>query len=343
MLRTSLGGILLAAVSAIHAACAAPGDTAAAIDRAIATWMATSEVESASVAVSFRGETVGLYGHGGWTPHQPHLLASLSKAITAVCVARLIDEKKLSLADTLGTVLAKDFRKFGEPADPRFKDITIAQLLSHRAGVARSAAGAAPTLDVAFAKVLRAPLVRDPGTAFEYSNSGYLVLGVVAKSFSGEAYQKQCLPVLTGVGATGFVDTRLAERAPNGGWSVSAADYIKFLRYFDPGSNLLGPVTRQYLRAPGAWRYSLGAQLQRSRSGLRLVHSGQVHHDLRHMTRGGSYYVVDDSGYAVVVIFSGTNPPEAYRALAAALEQAIESDGSAAPRSTGAMAGPSVR
>src|SRR5262249_32945465 len=150
----------------------------------------------------------------------PHLLGSLSKAITAVCVAKLIDEHKLSLNDKLGTVLARDFQRYGQPVDPRLKAITIAQLLSHRAGIARRVAADAQTLETAFAQTVGTPLVTDPGTEFAYSNSGYLLLGFVARSLSGEAYQKQCLPVLTGVGAAGSVEPSLAERAPNGGWRV---------------------------------------------------------------------------------------------------------------------------
>jgi hypothetical protein len=42
-----------------------------------------------------------------------------------------------------------------------------------------------------------------------------------------------------------------------------------------------------------------------------------------------------------VVIFSGTNPPETYRALGTAINQTIESDLSAAPRiNAGSIANP---
>jgi CubicO group peptidase (beta-lactamase class C family) len=147
------------------------------------------------------------------------------------------------------------------------------------------------------------------------------------------------LAVLTGVGATGSVEPSLAQRAPNGGWRVSAADYIKVLRYFDGASSLLGPATRQWLRAPEGGRYSLGAGLRRTRLGLRLAHSGKVHHDRAHPARGGSYFIVDPSGYAIVVIFSGTNPPPVYKALAEALNAALDGGPGATPRASAAAQG----
>jgi len=86
------------------------------------------------------------------------------------------------------------------------------------------------------------------------------------------------------------------------------------------------------------------AALKKTSSGLRLSHSGQVHHDNRHPTRGGSYYTVDEGGYAVVVIFSGTNPPPVYKALAETIDRALENGEGGAPRASSAPAvGPAIR
>src|SRR5262249_1920079 len=74
-------------------------------------------------------------------PAKPAHIGSLSKAITAVCVARLIDAGRLSFTAPLGTAIPNAFRRYGEPADPRFKAITIEQLLMHRAGLATSVPG----------------------------------------------------------------------------------------------------------------------------------------------------------------------------------------------------------
>ena len=327
----SFGFTLALFIATAGSASADPKSTAEAVDKAVAAWMSAQQVQSAAVAVSFHGEVAGSYGHG-WTPQEPHLLASLSKAITAVCVAKLIDEKKLALTDTLGKVLAKDFEKYGEPTDEKFKSITIEQLLTHHAGMEKNTFGKAQTIGEEFDHTIHTKLKTAPDTEYFYSDIGYLVLGFVAKSFSGEAYPKQCLPVLTEVGATGAIEQSLAERAPNGGWKVSALDYVKFLRHFDTNSNLLGPMMKAWLRAPSeGGKYSLGAQVRKTKAGVRLSHTGLVHHDKTHPLTGGSYFIVDEQGYAVVVIFSGENKDAVYNTLVAAINQALKSDEAPTP------------
>src|SRR5262249_36152736 len=155
-----------------------------------------------------------------------------------VCVSQFVDQGKLALKDTLGTVLAKAFAKYGEPTDKRFKNITVEQLLNHRAGIEKNTFGNASTMAEAFKATIQAPLRTDPGSKFYYSDSGYLLLGFVAEHFSGEAYAKTCIKPLTETGGTGSIEPTEAERAPNGGWKVSAIDYAKFLRHFDSGSTL---------------------------------------------------------------------------------------------------------
>ena len=76
MKLTSLGFALALFIATAGSAGADPKSTAAAVDKAVTAWMSAQQVQSAAVAVSFHGEVVGSYGHG-WTPQEPHLLASL--------------------------------------------------------------------------------------------------------------------------------------------------------------------------------------------------------------------------------------------------------------------------
>ena len=52
-------------------------------------WMQQYHVPTSSLAVMQDGALIGSFGYGGWEPEQKHRLASLSKAITGVCIARL--------------------------------------------------------------------------------------------------------------------------------------------------------------------------------------------------------------------------------------------------------------
>src|SRR4051812_34947021 len=65
-------------------------------DVTLRDWMAEHQVPAASLAATKNGKIVATVGFGGMQATSPARIASLSKAITAVCVARLIDEGRLS-------------------------------------------------------------------------------------------------------------------------------------------------------------------------------------------------------------------------------------------------------
>ena len=98
--------------------------------------------------------------------------------------------------------------------------MTIAQLLSHRAGfsgaddgddaatgtnlrayLARHSPRDAPS-PAWLASVFKTKLARDPGKQFAYSNAGYLALGAVIEEATGRSYEDYCREaVLVPVGA----------------------------------------------------------------------------------------------------------------------------------------------
>jgi CubicO group peptidase (beta-lactamase class C family) len=146
-------------------------------------WMQRYHVPTSSLAVMKDGALAGSFGYGGWEPKQMHRLASLSKAITGVCIARLAQQGRLAFSDKLGTLLAKTFQRLGEPVDPHFNSITIEQLLTHRGGLALDVPPMivvpTETMEDRFRTVLATKLVYNPGTSKGYSNIGYLTLGMV--------------------------------------------------------------------------------------------------------------------------------------------------------------------
>ena len=267
--------------------------------------MTEHQVAAASLAVMKDGRIAATSGYGGMNANSPARIASLSKAITAVCIARLVDQGRLSFTTTLGAVLAKTFQRFGQPVDPRFNTITVEQLLMHRAGLAREAAPGPPAQDMAgtFVKTLATPLEGAPGGTMSYSNIGYLSLGMIAEAVAGIDYERYCHDAsLAPMKASGSIDPMLRARAPNGGWRVSAVDYAKFLQVFDPATAGLGPISRAWLKSRNERpAYGLGVQMRRTARGFILSHSGRVAlHE-----RGGAYSIKFDNGWTVVVTFAG--------------------------------------
>jgi CubicO group peptidase (beta-lactamase class C family) len=114
-------------------------------------------------------------------------IASLTKQFTAVAVLTLIQDGKLSLDDAVG-------KRFpGCP--PRWRDITIGQLLSHTSGITGDFAPLAAhhMEDLTPRELLGLysdrPVEAKPGTQWAYSNVNYWLLGLVIETLTGEPYQ----------------------------------------------------------------------------------------------------------------------------------------------------------
>ena len=120
-------------------------------------------------------------------------LGSCTKAMTATCLAVLVEKQKLSWDDTLAGV-------FPEPADaihPDFRAVTLEQLLTHRAGMPRDGpwaelgAGLTPTAqrrNLLAALCSRTPEIR-PGAECHYSNAGYALAGLMAETRTGVSWE----------------------------------------------------------------------------------------------------------------------------------------------------------
>jgi CubicO group peptidase (beta-lactamase class C family) len=319
--RLPAGMCCLAAILLMYCTQARPLDDTAAIpdatDRTYKDWMSKSGVMTGSLAVMKNGVIVKSFDYGDLKATRPAPIASLSKAVTAVCLAHLIDEGRLSFATPLGTALAQTFQKSGEPVDARFKTITIEQLLKHRSGLPREAAriGNLPrNMSETFSKVLLTQLEADPGTKMSYSNIGYLTLGMVVEAVARIDYEEYCRhQALEPMKATGSIDPQLRSRAPNGGWQISAIDYAKFVQAFDHGSAVLGPRSLAWLESQnGRPDYGLGTFLQHTSRGINYWHDGSVATQLG----GGSYFFKAYNGWTVMVLFVRRVESAAYGDLA---------------------------
>ena len=225
-----------------------PPDTPEAFTRTLAAWAARHKVEKAVIIVRRGGRVVHQAGIGGADPSSPVLLASLSKAITGACIATLVRDGRLGLDWPLSKALAKHFAAHGRPKDQRIERITIAQLLTHRAGFASATDGEDPAtrsvLDAYLEKhstreapkpvyitmLLGETLLRDPGEAFAYSNAGYMLLGAAIEEATGQAYEEYCREaVLKPAGAAGALDPTWGVLWATGGWRMAGADYLAFL------------------------------------------------------------------------------------------------------------------
>ena len=124
-------------------------------------------------------------------------LGSCTKAMTATLCARLVEEKKLTWATTVGEV-------FGDVKgiDPAWKPVTLEQLLTNHSGAPANldADGLWASLwkhtgtpqeqrRALVEGVLKHAPVSKPGTTYLYSNAGFSIAGAMAETVAKEPYE----------------------------------------------------------------------------------------------------------------------------------------------------------
>lgn len=163
------------------------------IGRIVAGVMEQRLMPSASIAVVESGKLVYTHAYGlahlqppmVATPEMRYSIGSISKQFTAAAILLLQEQGKLSLDDAVGKYV---------PELTRGNEVTIREILSHTSGYQdywpedylmtpmMKPATAQQILD-AWAKK---PLDFEPGTQWEYSNTNYVIAGLIVEKVSGE-------------------------------------------------------------------------------------------------------------------------------------------------------------
>lgn len=266
-------------------------------------WVVRYQPKRAILVVRRDGKTVFAKGHGA-DPMQPTLIASLSKPITGACVATLVRDGKLSFATRLREALTGFFGRYGKPADRRLEQVTLEQLLVHRSGLVgnvdddpihqvvkkranRGIGYLAAARAVLSEYLLKLRLIRDPGTKYSYSNTGYEVLSAMIEERTGRSYEDYCRDAV--FGRLGIAEPKLHPDwrmlSGAGGWYVPGPDYLAFFDIFNPANPFLGDSVKSWIdRSQTKWTpdnqdrwYSLGVNVWAGAGRWTVSHGGMLH------------------------------------------------------------------
>src|SRR5437868_9533023 len=157
--------------------------------------MRLSEQPGCALAIAHKGKVVLERAFGradlerdiALTPRHRFRIASHSKSFTAAGIMKLREQRKLRLDDPVG--------QYVKGLHPQVAQTTIAQLLSHSAGLTRDGVDAGqfgdrrPYLNAKelMAELQLAPAIA-PNTRFKYSNHGFGLLGLVIEAITREPY-----------------------------------------------------------------------------------------------------------------------------------------------------------
>ena len=191
--RVGAREIAIGAIAGLAAACGVRADPSDRIDALVREEMARQRIPGVALAVVSRGEVVKAQGYGqANVEHAVPVSAetifqsgSLGKQFTAALVMLLVEEGKLALDASV--------REYLHDAPESWQAIEIRHLLTHTSGVPEYTEGAIDLRrDYAEDELLRIayrlPLEFAPGSRWRYSNTGYLLLGVIVHKASGSHY-----------------------------------------------------------------------------------------------------------------------------------------------------------
>jgi len=192
MSRTFAGCTLLIALGTGSLVAQAPDPVAVTVDSIARDVLRQTGVPSASVAVVRDGKVVytqaygdaRIEGHVPATPAMRYSIGSISKQFCAGAILLLQQDGKLSLDDPVAKYL---------PDLTRANDVTIRQLLSHTSGyedywpqdyVMPMMLDSVHAQDIVN-RWAKKPLNFDPGTRWQYSNTNYVIAGMIVEKVSG--------------------------------------------------------------------------------------------------------------------------------------------------------------
>jgi D-alanyl-D-alanine carboxypeptidase len=211
-------------------------------------------------------------------------IGSITKMFTGTMIFQLIEEKKLKLDDKLATFF---------PQIPNADKITIEHLLAHRSGVADLADGSGKsnprTPSDILATITKGGSKFEPGTKYEYSNSGFVILGLIIEKLVNKPYGealKQRITSKIGLNDT-YSGTGLTDVSKNesfsyryaGGWQQETETFIS--KAGGAGSLLSTPADMiKFIRAlfdhKLVSKKSLDQMMQKNLGMEPFIHNGQT-------------------------------------------------------------------
>jgi CubicO group peptidase (beta-lactamase class C family) len=257
-------------------------------------------------------------------------IASGTKGLTAVTVMSLIEDGTLELSTTARSLLGDDLPLIRD-------DVTVEHLLSHTSGIgdyfdedvhtdAAAYVMPIPIHELATTEQYLAVLDGhepkfEPGQGFSYSNSGYVVLALLAERASGTSFPelvrlRVCEPAgmsdtaflrsdeLPGGVALGYLEVEGSRTnllhlpvrgSGDGGIYTTVADVSAFWRAFFDGALVSTDAVAEMVK-PHSEEYGLGFWLDGTRGHVRLEGSDA----------GVSFYTLRSGGGSLFTVISNT-------------------------------------
>jgi len=229
-------------------------------------------------------------------------LASVTKQFTAMSIMILSERGQLDINSSLQDIFP-DFPEYG-------KDITIRHILQHNSGLIdyESLIPDTAMVQVLDRDVLRMMMAQDstyfePGTAYQYSNSGYAVLAMIVEQVSGKSFAQfldenifqplgmnHTLAFEEGISTVsnraigyfvekdsiGFSDQSLTSAVLGDGGIYSSIDDLLLWDQALYTDQLVSSETLRQIFTPGLENYGFGWRIEAYKGHPRVYHAGST-------------------------------------------------------------------
>ena len=310
------------------------------VDQFVTAYLKQNGLPGASIVIVKDGKIVYEKGYGHDSEGEPITekslmrIGSVSKSFTAFAVLQLVDDGKVELDEPVVKYLPEL-----QLDDPRWKEVTIRQLLNHTSGVPNPIIiPPATNLKAGVERLNVWELQSGPGEKDFYSNANYWALALLVErvsemEFSQYLKQKIFSPLgmndsLTAVNSGDFVQglpkgyvtaygtampwTELEQMSMgSGGIVTTASDMGKWLSMqtnegkTGTGEQLLSKdqLEASHSPQPGSEKYGLGWSVSSPD-----VKPGRISHSGAKTTYQAQQDIIPSSGYAVAVLLNSFTP-----------------------------------
>lgn len=237
-------------------------------------------------------------------------IASLSKAITGICMDIVLQEQDLGWYTSLGDI-APQMSAAGVTPRPWNARVTLASLANHTSGLAPDLTqgtmgstlhGALGVHRRIASEALQEVNMQGSARDYFYNNTNYAVLGVAIEALTGQPYSEACMDrVVTPAGVTdAVIHGSMGSRSSYGGWEMSASAYARIAQHwFSAGREAIdAPFER-----PMHDNYALGYRIEGRGANAHASHAGHFCH--ANGNNPGAYFHARGDGTVVVANWSG--------------------------------------
>lgn len=291
------------------------------VEAAFRTWLA--EIGSQGVLAVRRNGQDWLTVDAGRAADAPIELASLSKAITGVCAAKLVQAGVLTWQDRFDDVTG------------RGPDLTLAELVTQSGGIRKDSSQRVmrrtfgqPWSDAAeqvLAQIEARGRFRGATGIHFYNNENYVLAGLMIEAATDRAYEEVCAEVaIAPAGVSADLSPHSGAFAAWGGWRMSARDHAIWHSHWFAGADAIARAPKAFPFAAmddGRINYGLGTYFRTLEPGNTFWHFGALCFPDR--MNAGSYVASLFGEWTIVAAYDACIDWDAMFALDQAVTQAL--------------------